>query len=202
MARSKSEPDPWAVPRKVKALMAGFDRPWFLAGGWAIDVFLRRVTRAHEDVEIAMFREDQAAIRRYLAGWDFQKVSKTPDGGRLEPWREDERIDPPVHEVHARRERGDPPELEVLLNEADKGRWRFRRDPRVTRPLAEIGFPGIIGIPILAPEIVLLYKAKASSPRDDQDFRNALPLLGPERLTWLRKALKTAHPGHPWIAEL
>ena len=87
MDPSKNEPDPWAVPRHVKEIMAGFDRPWFLAGGWAIDLFVRRVTRAHADVEIAILREDQAPIRHYLEGWEFEKVSREPGGGRREPWR-------------------------------------------------------------------------------------------------------------------
>ena len=202
MDPSKNEPDPWAVPRHVKEIMAGFDRPWFLAGGWAIDLFVRRVTRAHADVEIAILREDQAPIRHYLEGWEFEKVSREPGGGRREPWRDEERLDPPVHEIHARRERGEPRELEILLNEAEAGRWRFRRDPRIARPVTEIGFPATMGIPILAPEVVLLYKAKAPRPRDEEDFRNALPLLGPERRRWLRRALATAHPGHRWMARL
>jgi len=202
MDPSKSEPDPWDVPRHVKEVMARFERPWFLAGGWAIDLFVGRVTRPHEDVEVAILREDQARIRDYLGGWELDKVVKEPEGGRREPWRRDERLTPPIHEIHARRERGEPRELEILLNEAEAGRWRFRRDPRIARPVTEIGFPAIMGIPILAPEIVLLYKAKAPRPRDEEDFRNALPLLGPERRRWLRRALATAHPGHRWMARL
>ncbi len=202
MDPSKNESDPWAVPRHLKEVMAGFDRPWFLAGGWAIDLFVRRVTREHEDVEVAILREDQARIRRHLEGWEFEKVSKGPGGSRREPWRDDEHLDPPVHEIHARRERGEPRELEILLNESEADRWRFRRDPRIARPITDIGFPAIMGIPILAPEIVLLYKAKAPRPKDEEDFRNVLPLLSPERRVWLRKVLDTAHPGHPWTAAL
>ncbi len=85
MDPSKSEPDPWDVPRHVKEVMARFERPWFLAGGWAIDLFVRRVTRPHEDVEIAILREDQARIRDYLEGWELDKVVKAPEGGRREP---------------------------------------------------------------------------------------------------------------------
>ena len=35
-------------------LLSDFRRPWMIAGGWAIDLFLRRVTREHEDVDIAI----------------------------------------------------------------------------------------------------------------------------------------------------
>ncbi|MCL4541605.1 MAG: hypothetical protein M1396_04620 [Chloroflexi bacterium] len=45
--------------RPVATLLTDFDRPWFIAGGWAIDLFLGRQTRAHKDVEIAVLRQDQ-----------------------------------------------------------------------------------------------------------------------------------------------
>ena len=37
---------------------------------------------------------------------------------------------------------------------------------------------------------------------DETDFANALEALAPPRRAWLRKALRTTHPGHPWIARL
>ncbi|TLZ65301.1 MAG: hypothetical protein E6K16_02990 [Methanobacteriota archaeon] len=192
---------PFAVPRRVGALMAGFSRPWYLAGGWALDVWLGRVTRPHEDVEIAILRDDQEEIRRHLDGWEFDKVAHEVGGPRRERWREGERLELSVHEIHARRRGGDPRELEILLNEADGGRWTFRRDPRVFRPMDEAGTV-VAGIPVLAPEIVLLYKAKAARPRDEEDFRNALGHLTPEGQRWLLAALETAHPGHRWIPRL
>ena len=181
--------------------MEGFPRPWYLAGGWALDVWLRRVTRPHEDLEIAILRRDQAEVRRHLAGWEFEKVVRGVGGLRRRPWREGERLEVPVHEIHARRPAGDPREIEILLNEADGGVWRFRRDLRVTRPLSEAGL-SVAGIPVLAPEIVLLYKAKAPRPRDRADFRNARERLAPAPRRWLRAALETAHPGHAWLSEL
>lgn len=35
----------------VAGLMRNFPRPWFLAGGWALDWFVGRVTREHGDIE-------------------------------------------------------------------------------------------------------------------------------------------------------
>src|SRR5208282_5828755 len=70
------------------------------------------------------------------------------------------------------------------------------------RRIAAIGFEPLWGIPYLAPEIVLLFKAKSTHPKDEMDFRNALPLLSIEARGWLREALTTAHEKHPWIAPL
>jgi hypothetical protein len=57
------------IPRKadfsqlnwISALMSSFPRPWFFCGGWALDLFLGKVTRPLHDVEIGVFRQDQAA---------------------------------------------------------------------------------------------------------------------------------------------
>ena len=41
-------------PRDFAARMEGADLPWFVAGGWAIDLFLGTRTRDHEDLEVAV----------------------------------------------------------------------------------------------------------------------------------------------------
>jgi hypothetical protein len=56
--------------REVAELMAAFDRPWVLCGGWAVDAWIGRQTREHVDVDLAVFHDDQLALRDYLAdGW-------------------------------------------------------------------------------------------------------------------------------------
>jgi hypothetical protein len=52
------------------------------------------------------------------------------------------------------------------------------------------------------PEIVLLFKAKHSRPKDEADFVGALPLLSSERRAWLRSTLAGVHPDHPWLDAL
>jgi len=188
--------EPFAEPRRVARVMEGFPRAWFVAGGWAIDLFLGRETREHEDVEIAVLRADQEEVRRHLAGWTFEKIV---DRVR-EPWREEEQLKPPVHEIHARSPGGET--VEILLNEAVGDLWRFRRNLDVARPLMEIGLRSADGIPFLVPEVVLLYKAKAPRPRDEQDLAAVLPRLDAGRRGWLLRALEACHPGHPWIPRL
>ena len=58
------------------------------------------------------------------------------------------------------------------------------------------------GIPYLAPELALLFKAKYRRPKDDADFAAALPLLGADARARLRATLAQVHPGHPWIEAL
>ncbi len=192
--------DPFHTPRLVCDLLAGFQRPWFIAGGWAIDLFLGAVTRPHDDIDIAMLRVDQRSLRAYLSGWQWTKVLPAPTGGLRRPWSGDEWLDPPLHELHASQKGR---ELEFLLNESDGQNWLFRRNPRVTLPLSRLGLsPGSGHPPILAPEVVLLYKAKDPQQRDEHDFRAALPALDPQRRAWLHDAIQTCHPGHHWLRQL
>lgn len=186
------------MPRKVFKLLAGFEKPWFVAGGWAIDLYLKRVTRDHEDIEIAIFRCDQLMLRNYLKGWEFKKVIPEPKM-HSELWKEDEWLDLPIHEIHAENKDSDLSHLEILLNESSNDEWRFRRNPNITRPLSVLGLRSENDIPFLSPEIVLLYKAKNPNPRDEADFKNVLKTLKQEPREWLKQAVQTCYPEHSWI---
>lgn len=188
------------VPEAVAALMKGYTRHWYIAGGWAIDLYLNRRTREHEDIEVAALRKSQKELRSHLAGWEFSKA--LPGGRGLRRWEEGKWLEPPVHEVHARRETGEPSSLEILLNEAEGDFWRYRRNPAVTRPVADIGVTSQLNIPILRPEIVLLYKAKEPRARDANDLHSVLERLEPDARGWLSRAIGLCHPGHAWLNEL
>jgi len=198
MPMSREAETEFRTVEKVVRLLAGFDRPWFIVGGWAIDLYLGRVTRPHGDVDVGLLRVDQHALRLYLSGWEFRKV----EGGNLEAWEEGEWLEAPVHELHARGEDGDPRQIEFLLNESSGDVWVFRRNHAVTRPLGEIHLRTPSGTPFLAPEVVLLYKAKNTTATDELDFRNVRASLGEKARNWLRDALEVCHPGHPWTAVL
>lgn len=186
------------VPLKVLRLLAGFDKAWFVAGGWAIDLFLERVTRTHEDIEIAILRQDQLALQSYLNGWEFEKVIPGQKM-RREKWDEGEWLDLPVHEIHAQNAASDPSKLEILLNESSVDEWKFRRNLKITRLLSMIGLRSKDGIPYLNPEIVLLYKAKKPTTNDEADLNNIREVLQGERRNWLKQAIHACYPGHPWI---
>lgn len=180
-------------------VLTEFPRPWFVAGGWAVDLHVGRVTRPHKDEEIAILRRDQEALRASLLNWEFQ-YAIPGRRSRLEPWEEGSRLNHPIHEVHAVDSKGT--ELEVLLDESTGGVWRFRRMMEIARPLSKMGHISSTGLPYLAPEIVVLYKAKEPNELDERDFRAVRPLLGDEAREWLRISMEAVHPEHPWLAEL
>jgi hypothetical protein len=58
------------------------------------------------------------------------------------------------------------------------------------------------GIPYLAPEIQLFYKAKQPRPKDQTDFLAILPYLTTERRRRLSEALSASFGTHPWQEQL
>jgi len=185
--------------REVAAILRDLRAPWAIAGGWALDLALGRVTRPHADVDVAVFRDDQAELRRALPGWRFDTVV----GGALTTWKPGAWLALPAHEVHARPPAGRPgPAIELLLNERAGADWVYRRDPGVRLPLTRAIREGPEGVRVLSAEIVLLYKSKAPRATDEDDFRTALPTLDAYARRWLAAAIRRADAQHPWAAAL
>jgi hypothetical protein len=89
-----------------------------------------------------------------------------------------------------------------MLAESNDSEWIFRRNQKVRMPISRMGFYPLWGVPFLAPEIVLLFKAKHLEVRDRIDFDNASPILSADARRWLREAIEQTHPGHEWLNRL
>jgi hypothetical protein len=177
-------PEVQLVQERLKPLKC----PYWIAGGWAVDMFLGRETRKHKDIEIAIARADQAHLLPLpgLAGIDYVEDKER------KPWR-GQALSLPVHELHARFYGGN--DIEVLLNEFDATDWIYRRNPAIRLPRAAFA-----GKPALPVEVVLLYKSRHTRPEDTQDFNAVLPRLSPEQKAWLGAAIARDVPGHPWLS--
>ena len=174
-------------------------RPGGWRGGRALDLWMGHPTRAHLDVDVAILRADQKHLHETFGGWELYYA--TPDH-RLLPYRSDRWLEVPLHGVWARPASDAPWLCEFLLNEHAGQQWVYRRYPAVRRPLDEVGVKALGGVPILVPEIVLLYKAHELTEKDEADFRSALPHLTPSRKAWLLEALEETRPNHPWTRRL
>ena len=73
-------------PAQIRQLLADLTIPWWIAGGWAIDLFVGRQTRSHGDMDVEILRRDQLIMQRYLAQWDLYKTNQPG----LKPWLEGE----------------------------------------------------------------------------------------------------------------
>jgi Aminoglycoside-2''-adenylyltransferase len=54
---------------------------YWLFGGWAVDFHAGRVTRAHSDVDIAVWRRDLKVVRRLLADAGWRVLTDRPGDG-------------------------------------------------------------------------------------------------------------------------
>ena len=191
---------PWRsrTPHEAVALFEGYDRPWWIAGGWAIEAFTG-ITRPHDDLDPSILRSDVARLRRHLAGrLDVWQA----DGGTLTPVVDDEdTLTDTCENLWLRPGDADPWEYDVILMHATPTTWTYKRDRRITRPLADILWTHD-GITYLRPEVQLLHKARVVRPKDQVDFDACVPLLDRDARAWLRTALEVAHPGHRWLEEL
>jgi len=69
--------------RDLAPLLAGMAFPWWVAGGWAIDLFVGHQTRLHDDLDVLVLRRDQLAVHQALRGWDLHAADPP---GTLRPW--------------------------------------------------------------------------------------------------------------------
>lgn len=202
-------------------VMQGLRAPWAICGGMAVDLYLGRATRPHGDVDLCVVEDDRAQVLRHVLdrGWhvcefrgngkvrplDAQSVSERgrnlmclqPEGGAVRFWpcdeegllwheflQEDMRVLNYFECLFSERS-GDeliPAGLAGARRAMDKA--ILRRE----------------GVPFLAPEIVLAYKAlRAQEAKHQADFAVLLPHLDAEQRAWLRQCLSA---GHPWLEAL
>lgn len=196
----------WAPVVAAAAELEGLGCPWALASGWALDLFAGEPSRYHHDLDVSVYRRDQLVLRERLIdrGWMPHVVRD----GRYEPWPDGARLELPVCQVHAWR---GGEFLDVLFSETRLGtdgieRWSWRRRPEVTRDLQRVILPSSLGVPVLGPEVVLLFKSRSGGGdprrRDEADFDRVVERLEPEPRGWLRAALERHAPGHPWLGRL
>jgi hypothetical protein len=187
--------DAWH-PRVLAARLRDLPVPWYVAAGWAIDLFRGEQTRRHEDLEVALPAGSFGLVPPLFPEIDFF----VPAGaGRLTAMTP-EALAGESHQTWAYERAAGRWRFDVFREPHDGGTWICRRDERIRLPYADIIRRTADGIPYLTPEIVLLFKAKARRGKDRADFTGTLPLLTAAQRAWLDDALALVHPGHPWAA--
>jgi len=184
---------------RVAAVMQGLDLWWALAGGWAIDVWLGEQTREHHDIEVVVRRDDQTAVWDGLHDdWDLLCID--PPGSGWRQWPRNARIVEPLFQLKARGE-ADEGGFDLFLESSIEGMWVFRRDAHIRRSFESLAIV-VEDIPIVVPEVQLLYMAKSEDPKNQHDFDMTRPRLDPRSSKWLRDTLGVTLPGHAWMSEL
>ena len=195
---------PWR-PEEVARLLARVDVPWYVAGGWAIDLFLGEERREHEDLEIGMPSKRFAEVAAALAGFEPFVVGPDPGAASLDlavPVAHAGELLERYHQTWVLEREPFVWRLDVFREPSDGDTWICRRDERIRLPYEQLIERTGDGIPYARPEVVLLFKARAARAKDDDDLGAVLPLLSPARRRWLAEALELVHPGHRWLAGL
>jgi hypothetical protein len=195
-----ADPADWrsVAPQEALAWFSAISTPWWIAGGWAIDLFLGRTTRPHGDLDVGIRRRDARDALKCLGSWDVYEAKD----GRLTHLRAGTGPCTDVNSLWCRPAGGKHWMVELLLDESDQDHWVYRRDRQIRRSFADLLRRDDSGLTYLVPEVQLLYKSSRTRPKDDVDFFNAAPWLDSSARNWLRESLRRATPLHPWIALL
>jgi len=187
--------EPW-FPGELAHMLAAVNVPWGVAGGWALDLFGGQQSREHSDLEIAVPTNGFWAIRAALDRYIFEVIG----AGRR--WPLDSAAFDVMHQTWVRELSTGVYRLDVFREPHDGDTWICRRDASIRLPYQDVIRRTADGIPFVAPEIVLLFKAKHAKTKDEADLSRALPTLNSKQRSWLKDALERAHPAHPWMDRL
>jgi hypothetical protein len=97
----------WEHVLGVATAFSSFSAPWWIAGGWAIDLYLGCVSRTHHDIDVLILRRDQVLLHAALGGFELKKIIPHPEGisgqGTILQWAPGERLELPNYMANAYR---------------------------------------------------------------------------------------------------
>jgi len=186
------------TPAEVAQRLRGVDVPWYVAAGWAIDLFVGRERREHEDLEIGVPARGFDEVAQALRDVDFHVVT----AGTAEPVEAAAELMKTVHQTWGLDRAANRWRVDVFREPSADGCWVARRDASITLPYDELIEQTPDGIPYARPEVVLLFKARHARPKDEADLAAVLPALSPERRALLAGWIERVHPGHFWLPDL
>jgi hypothetical protein len=129
---------------------------WWVAGGWALDLYAGAQSRPHGDLDVGVLRRDVRNVLAVLSSWEVFEVRT----GALARLNAGDQPSTEVNSLWCRPMGASLWVMQLLLDESADGFWVFRRQPDIRLPLGVAVRRTSAGLPYLSPEIQLLYKAK------------------------------------------
>lgn len=185
-------------PTDVAELLSDAPFDWWITGGWAIELASGH-TRPHDDVDVTFRISDLPSLRRWVQ--DRRLHLWAPAPARLRPILPGIRVLDDEEQFWLRTDAASPWLLDLLATPTDGDNWVFKQDRRITRPFDE-AVTHFDGIPVMRPEIALLFKAAHDRPKDRSDLRAVLPRLDAGQREWLAASLRTWQGEHAWLEHL
>jgi hypothetical protein len=183
------------TPAEVARRQAGIAAPWCVAAGWALDLFRGRQTREHGDVEIAVPAAHFPEVRDRCTGYVFDAVGSGIIWENAAP-----EVLGATHQTWLRDPATGDYLVDVFREPHDGDTWICRHDESIRLPYRDIIHRTQDGIPYLAPEIVLLFKAKHARAKDQADFDATVPHLSAAQRQTLAGLIAHTYPGHRWLS--
>ena len=189
---------------ELQTLLADFTSPWAVCGGYALEIFAGKPIRPHGDIDLCLPESARAEVITFLLaqGW---RIYEYRGMGKVKPLSSPTDSESGRNLMALRDGCGPvtffPCEEEGLLYH------------RFTPGMTELNFLDLLfspemprichsasGLPIIAPEKALLYKAAQPEGESAQlDFAAVYPLLDSDQKAWLCAELTARYPGgHPW----
>lgn len=211
------------------SFMKGADFPFFICGGFALELFLDKRIRPHSDIDVCVLSKNKKETVEYMQNkhWnlyepigdsllrpilntDREQISRLRFFFCIKPNCSFININPTSKNNIYKFEILNEEQLsfdfiEVIFNECQNENFICYPDKNVVRKFDKAVLYNN-DIPYIAPEILLFFKSNSaySSRTDYQiDFNEVAPHLPRESRVWLINALaKVYDQGHPWIDSL
>ncbi|WP_111474438.1 nucleotidyltransferase domain-containing protein [Methylobacterium sp. XJLW] len=189
--------DAWS-PHELAQRLRGAIVPWYVAGGWALDIWHGKRTRVHEDLEFAVLRHDADHFRNILHELDFF----TAKDGEIEYLSPTVPVPSDVWQVWGADKRRGVWRVDLMIEQGTPNLWVYKRNETIKMARSDAVRVSEEGIPYLAPEIVVLFKAKHCRDKDQADFELCLPKFSAGEKEKLVIWLNNLHPNHEWLTPL
>lgn len=184
----------------VHEYFADYPGRYWIAGGWALDLFANRVRRPHTDVDVLVLARDLDLVAASFT--DPRPTVENPNTGAQRPWALGETLTPGP-DVLAFPDDLFPAPVRIILAASDGDDWVYHRGRgTIRKPLDAITLTTTTGLPYLAPEIALLFKSRSDRVKDNADFYDVAALLDAPRRTWLHNHIEPRYPDHAWLTHL
>jgi len=182
---------------QLALIMQAFTKPWFVAGGWAIDLAIGNVTREHKDIDLCIFREDAADLLSYFQTWQIQVA--VPGDYYLKKVVNLNDLRPPRYRLHLFNGNEF---LEIFLTEKVNHDVIFIKNKKVKLNLNDFS-RGVLPLPFLNPAWELLFKSLDPREEDEHDFIVYKQLVADySSKKWLLESMIMVNGNQKWITEL
>jgi len=185
-------------PEQLAAKLSGVRADWYVVGGWALDLWLGKQTRNHEDLEFAVSPKTAPQVASCLSELQFFEAKS----GKLVDYDPTHPIPYECWQFWGADREHRCWRVDMMMERGTDDTWIYKRDPRLQQPRYRAIRTSKSGIRYLAPANVLLFKAKQCRPKDQRDFDTCLPKLSGHDRACLREWLQMCHPNHKWLDQL